>query len=103
MLSFGFWTLPSGLLGLGGVSVAFAAIAIGILRVEVGMPYAVCLLVVPSTLGIGFGLAVWVRFVMGLGPLHTLGILGGLLVVLVLAYEGVQRFRSSPSPTTVRY
>lgn len=85
------------------VSAGAAALATLVLRYEVEMPLWLCTLVIPPVTGLGMGLAVALQLLVGLTLAETWGLLGGTLVALVVAYEGLTRLTSDPRPPRARY
>lgn len=95
--------LQTAVLETAGVSVALAAFVIAVLRMEVELPLSVCLLVVPSVIGLGFGVAIVLRFWVGLSMLLAAAVLSALVICLVAVYEGLAMLASEPDPPTARY
>lgn len=82
-----------------GVS-AFAMVA---LRREAGLPILVSLLFVPVVVTGGFAFALLLQVWLAITALQAAGVLGGVMALLVVAYQGVRLFASEPPPPSARY
>lgn len=85
------------------LSVALSLFVMVALRHEAGLPYLVSLLFVPVVVSSGFAFAVALRLWLSITVLQAVGVLGGVMVLLVVAYQGVRLFTSDPPPPSVRY
>jgi len=86
-----------------GLAVAVTLFIMAVLRVELELPFLVGVLVVPVVVTTGFLLSLAFRVWLAVSMLQAGGLLGGLLVVLVVAYEALRLFVSEPPPPTARY
>lgn len=86
-----------------GLAVAVTVFIMAVLRVELELPLLVGVLVVPVVVTTGFLLALAFRVWLPVSMLQAAGLLGGLLAVLVAAYEALRLFVSEPPPPTARY
>lgn len=85
------------------LSVALSVFIMVALRREAGLPFLVSLLFVPVVVGSGFTFALVLRLWFSITALQAAGVLGGVMVLFVVAYQGVRLFASRPPPPTARY
>lgn len=104
----------TGIAGAFGLTVEEAAVGVALsvglslfvmvaLRHEAGLPFLVSLLFVPIVVASGFAFAIALRLWLSITVLQAVGVLGGMMVVLVVAYQGIRLFVSDPPPPSVRY
>lgn len=95
-------TVEEAAVGL-ALSVGLSVFVMVTLRIEAGLPILVSLLFVPVVVGSGFTFALILHLWLALTALQAAGALGGVMVLLVVVYQGVRLFASDPPPPTARY
>lgn len=95
-------TVPEAAAGV-ALSVVLSVFIMVTLRHEAGLPFLVSALFVPVVVGSGFTFALVLRLWFSITALQAAGVLGGVMVLLVVAYQGVRLFASEPPPPTARY
>lgn len=108
-LGMGRWQVPVALPApdsIRGAVAGTAALTVAtliLLRVEMDLPYAVGLLVVPVVVGAAVGLAVALAVWLAIPMLHALAAVAALVVGLMGVTDVLQRLTGSPGPPSVRY
>lgn len=95
-------TVEEAAVGL-ALSVGLSMFVMVALRIEAGLPILVSFLFVPVVVGSGFAFALVLHLWFALTALQAAGALGGVMVLLVVAYQGIRLFVSDPPPPTARY
>lgn len=86
-----------------GLSGALAAVITVALRRELAVPVTLSLLLVPVIVSTGYLVAIGLRYWLDTSLLEVAGLLAGLLVLLVAAYECVLLLVTDTPPPTVRF